>query len=94
MNTNNKQIQKMNNSSFESIRHIDEEGREFWYARELMTILEYNKWENFEKVINLEGRNKNQEMVKISYEKLGWISEFYGQDQKAQELWEKAEHYK
>ena len=52
MNTNNKQIQKMNNSSFESIRHIDEEGREFWYARELMTILEYNKWENFEKVIN------------------------------------------
>ena len=25
---------------------------EYWYARELMKILEYNKWENFEKVIN------------------------------------------
>ncbi len=41
-----------NNKSFEDIKHIDENGVEFWYARELMTILEYNKWENFEKVIN------------------------------------------
>ena len=41
-----------NNKSFEDIKHIDENGIEFWYARELMTILEYNKWENFEKVIN------------------------------------------
>ena len=36
-----------NNKSFEDIKHIDEKGVEFWYARELMTILEYNKWENF-----------------------------------------------
>ena len=41
-----------NNQSFEDIKHIDENGVEFWYARELMKILEYNKWENFEKVIN------------------------------------------
>ena len=41
-----------NNKSFEDIKHIDENGVEFWYARELMPILEYNKWENFEKVIN------------------------------------------
>ncbi len=41
-----------NNNSFENIKHIDENGIEFWYARELMTILEYNKWENFENVIN------------------------------------------
>ena len=46
-----KEIEK-NNKSFEDIKHIDENGVEFWYARELMTILEYNKWENFEKVIN------------------------------------------
>ena len=46
-----KEIDK-NNKSFEDIKHIDENGVEFWYARELMTILEYNKWENFEKVIN------------------------------------------
>jgi len=41
-----------NNKTFEDIKHIDENGSEFWYARELMSILEYNKWENFEKVIN------------------------------------------
>ena len=37
---------------FESIKHTDENGVEFWYARELMTTLEYSKWENFIKVIN------------------------------------------
>ena len=36
---------------FESIKHIDENGVEFWYARELMTMLEYSKWGNFVKVI-------------------------------------------
>ena len=39
------------NETFESIKHIDEPGAEYWYARELQKILEYNKWENFEKVI-------------------------------------------
>ncbi len=39
------------NETFESIKHIDETGTEYWYARELQKILEYNKWENFEKVI-------------------------------------------
>ena len=38
--------------TFESIKHIDEDGIEFWYARELQKVLEYNKWENFEKVIS------------------------------------------
>lgn len=37
---------------FEEIKHIDENGDEFWYARELMSILEYLKWGNFIKVIN------------------------------------------
>ena len=36
---------------FENIRHIDEDGSEFWKARELMPLLEYSKWENFHKVI-------------------------------------------
>ena len=46
-----KEIDKKS-KTFEDIKHIDENGVEFWYARELMKILEYNKWENFEKVIN------------------------------------------
>lgn len=37
---------------FEKIKHIDESGVEFWYARELMEILEYTKWGNFVKVIS------------------------------------------
>ena len=37
---------------FESIKHTDENGMEFWYARELMMVLEYSKWENFKNVIN------------------------------------------
>ena len=42
----------MVNKTFEDIKHIDEFGNEFWYARELMVVLQYSKWENFEKVIN------------------------------------------
>ena len=41
-----------NNNSFEDIKHIDENGVEFWYARELMPILQYSNWQNFEKIIN------------------------------------------
>ena len=46
-----KEIDK-NNKSFEDIKHIDENGVEFWYARELMPILQYSNWQNFEKIIN------------------------------------------
>lgn len=45
-----KKIEK-ENKTFESIKHIDENGTEFWYAREIMNILEYSKWQNFEKII-------------------------------------------
>ncbi|WP_314395219.1 DNA damage-inducible protein D [Leptotrichia shahii] len=37
---------------FEEIKQVDENGIEFWYARDLMSILEYSKWGNFVKVIN------------------------------------------
>lgn len=39
-------------SLFESIRHVNEYGEEFWYARELQTALEYSEWRNFKKVID------------------------------------------
>nr|MBP3681019.1 DNA damage-inducible protein D [Clostridia bacterium] len=44
-------LEKNNNKTFEDIKHIDENGIEFWYARELMTILQYANWQNFEKII-------------------------------------------
>ena len=40
------------NITFEDINHINEDGTEFWYARELMSILQYSNWQNFEKIIN------------------------------------------
>ena len=40
------------NNAFDSIKHIDEFGHEYWYARELMVVLEYNKWQKFKEVIN------------------------------------------
>ena len=39
-------------SLFESIKHINEYGQEFWYARELQIALEYSEWRNFCKVID------------------------------------------
>ena len=36
-----------NNKSFENIKHIDENDIEFWYARELMPVLQYSNWQNF-----------------------------------------------
>ena len=41
-----------NNKSFEEIKHINENSVKFWYARELMHILQYSNWQNFEKIIN------------------------------------------
>lgn len=37
---------------FDSIKHIDENGNEYWLARELMPLLEYRKWERFSNAIN------------------------------------------
>ena len=42
----------LNNSIFENIKHIDENGNEYWFARELQNVLEYKKWEKFNNVIN------------------------------------------
>jgi len=36
---------------FEDIKHLREDGSEFWSARELGPALDYVKWENFSKVI-------------------------------------------
>ena len=54
---------KKENQTFESIKHIDENGIEYWYARELQNVLEYTQWRRFENVIN---------KAKISCEKSGF----------------------
>ena len=52
------------NKLFEDIKHIDESGNEYWYARELMPVLGYSKWERFSNAI---------EYAKTSCIKSGYI---------------------
>ena len=49
---------------FENIKHIDENGNEYWYARELMPLLEYSKWERFSNAIN----NAKTSCIKSGYD--------------------------
>ena len=51
MNEKLKRNENYTKETFEDIKHIDENGTEFWYARELMIILEYKQWRRFESVI-------------------------------------------
>ena len=44
-------IENYNKTIFESIRHIDENNNEYWYARELQKVLEYSQWRRFEETI-------------------------------------------
>ena len=47
-----KELENYNESIFESIKHIDENGKEYWKARELQQVLDYKEWRKFEGVIN------------------------------------------
>ncbi len=44
-------LKEYNKTIFEEIKHMDEYGNEFWYARELQKVLEYKKWQKFLNVI-------------------------------------------
>ena len=36
-----------NSTPFDGIRHVANQGEEYWLARELMELLGYKKWERF-----------------------------------------------
>jgi len=42
---------KAPHKNFEEIKKIDENGVEYWEARELMPLLDYDKWSNFDSVV-------------------------------------------
>ena len=44
-------IEKINESIFEGIKHVNEYGQEYWEARELQPVLEYTEWRKFKGVI-------------------------------------------
>ena len=45
-------VNKYTSKTFENIKHIDEYGGEYWFARDLQKVLEYKDWRNFKKVID------------------------------------------
>ena len=45
------EIKSKDNKTFEEIKRIDDNGSEFWFARELYPVLEYSQWRRFEEVI-------------------------------------------
>ena len=42
---------KYSEQTFESIKHVNEYGEEYWLARELQPVLEYTQWRRFADVI-------------------------------------------
>ena len=46
-----KEIEQYTEKIFEEIKHLDEEGDEYWEARELQKVLGYKEWRYFEGVI-------------------------------------------
>lgn len=45
------ELEAINESLFESIKHINEYGQEYWEARELQPVLEYVEWRKFKTAI-------------------------------------------
>ncbi len=62
----NNDIENYNESVFESIKHINDYGQEYWSARELYRVLEYTEYNKFEPTIEkakLACKNSNQPVL-------------------------------
>ena len=46
------EIKEHTEKMFEDIKHIDEEGKEYWLARELQIAFKYKEWRKFDGIIN------------------------------------------
>ncbi len=47
------EIKEYPEKMFDDIKHIDDEGNEYWLARELMPLLDYSKWQKFQNALEL-----------------------------------------
>lgn len=63
------EIQKYQEKIFEDIKHVNEEGVEYWEVRELMKVLGYHQWRNFKQVID-KAMSKDLPTLKASNQKL------------------------
>ena len=60
------QISEYNKTTFESIKHTNEHGNEYWCARELQVALEYKEWRKFFRVIEKAKEACNNSKFKVS----------------------------
>ena len=60
------EIKEYTEKVFEDIKHIDEFNNEYWFARELMEVLEYSLWQNFHKTIKTAMKNCNNSNYDVS----------------------------
>lgn len=71
-------IVKYSDQTFESIKHINEQGQEYWFARELQEVLEYAQWRRF---------NETIERAKLACENSGYdVSDHFADVGKMVEL--------
>ena len=47
-----KDIANQHHATFEGARQMDEDGNEYWFARDLAPLLDYQQWRNFMQVID------------------------------------------
>ena len=67
----------MSNTIFENIKNIDENGNEYWSARDLQDALQYKEFRNFETAIKkaitaceaIDQLNDYIEYLKLKYKK-------------------------
>ena len=60
------EIKEYTEKMFEDIKHIDENGHEYWLARKLMPLLGYTLWQRFSNVINKAMENCKNSNYNIS----------------------------
>ncbi len=48
---NGKEIERKYHQTFEDLKQENNAGMEFWYARDLQTVLDYSTWDKFKRVI-------------------------------------------
>ena len=59
------EIKEYTEKLFENIKHIDDNGNEYWLAKELQRVLEYTQWRRFENVINKSKLSCNNSNISI-----------------------------
>lgn len=59
------EIKEHTEKIFEDIKHIDEVGNEYWYARELQRVLGYSQWRRFKNTVSKAKASCNNSNVRV-----------------------------